>query len=76
MQRKIKNCPLIATLRNGNLFLFSHDVNITNDLFITGLTGETIANISIELYIKGIDIGSLVIDENRMNYATAEEMGW
>lgn len=72
--REIKDCPLVATLRNGGIFAFTHDAEITNNLFVTELTSKSIAVISTELFKKGIDIVSLSVDESRMNYAKEEEM--
>lgn len=71
MLRRIKNCPLIATLRNGNIIVFSHDVTVKG-VICMDLTGETIAEISRKMILKGIDISSVAIDEARMNYKGIE----
>lgn len=71
MLRKIKNCPLVAILRNRNIIIFSHDVTVKGIVTLE-LTGECIAQISAEMFEKGIDIISLDIDESRMNYKGIE----
>ena len=77
MQTEIKKCPLIGFLRNGkDMILFQHDVVVESDNFLKKLTSESIANISTELFKKGYDIASLSIDESRISYMSAEEMGW
>lgn len=71
MLRKIENCPLVATLRNGNLLLFNHDAIVKGNILME-LTVECIAEISAELFLKGINITSVTIDEARMNYIEIE----
>lgn len=71
MLRKIENCPLVATLRNGKLLLFNYDVTVKG-IAILELTVESIAQISAELFLKGIDIVSVDIDEARMKYIGIE----
>lgn len=72
MSRIINNCPLVAILRNGNVYLFNHDVVIINNVFYTELSTKSIIEISEELYMKGIDIVSLFVDESRMKYKEVE----
>lgn len=74
--RKIENCPLFAMLRNGRFLLLTCDVEVEDELFSKELTGETVAAISTELFKRGYDIESLSIDESRIKYVSAEEMGW
>lgn len=71
MLRKIENCPLIAVARNGNIILFNYDV-IVKGVITLELTIESVAEISIELFKKGIDIYTVAIDESRMNYMGIE----
>lgn len=71
MLRKIENCPLVVILRDGKLLLFNHDV-IVKGISMLELTVETIAQISAELFSKGIDIASVTIDESRINYIGIE----
>lgn len=66
MLRKIENCPLVLTLRNGNTMLTNHDV-IVKGVSCLELTVESIAQISAEMFVNGIDIISVTIDESRMN---------
>lgn len=71
MPREIKNCPLAAITKKGNIILFNHDVTVKGAIILE-LTTESIAEISIELYKEGIDIVSVDIDEARMNYIEVE----
>lgn len=71
MLREIKNCPLVAILRNGGTFLFSHDVTVKGVITLE-LTLETIATIATEMFLKGIDIVSVSVDEGKMNYEGIE----
>ena len=74
---KIENCPLIAFLRNGNMITFQYDAEVDNTkLFLHDLTGESVAEISKMLLSNGYDAEYIGIDENKMKYATAKEMGW
>lgn len=68
---KIKNCPLVAITKKGNIVLFNYDVTVKGVITLE-LTTESIAEISIALYKKGIDIVSVDIDEARMNYMEVE----
>lgn len=73
MLRKIKNCPLVAITRNGNIFLFNYDVTVkTSVLFTYELTTQSIAEVSVALYKQGIDIVNVTIDEARMKYIEIE----
>lgn len=71
MPREIKNCPLVAITRKGDIILFNYDVVVKGAITLE-LTTESIAEISIALYKKGIDIVSVDIDEARMNYMEVE----
>lgn len=71
MLQKIKNCPLAAVTRNGNIILFNHDV-IVKGILTIDLTVESIVEVSISLYKRGIDVISVTIDEARMNYIGIE----
>lgn len=71
MPREIKNCPLVAIMRKGDMILFDYDVVVKGVITIE-LTTESITEISIELYKRGIDIVSVDIDEARMNYMEVE----
>lgn len=71
MLREIKDCPVVATLRNGKLLLFNHDVTVKGVIMLE-LTVECIAQISAELIMQGIDVISVSIDEARMNYMEIE----
>lgn len=74
---KIENCPLIAFLRNGNMISFQHNAEVDNTkLFLHDLTGESVAEISNKLFANGYDAEYISIDESRIRYVTAEEMGW
>lgn len=68
---KIKNCPLAAITKKGNVVLFERDVTVKTSISLE-LTAESIVKISIELFKKGIDIISITIDESRMNYIGIE----
>lgn len=71
MLREIKDCPLIATLRNGKLLSFSHDVTIKG-LIVPELTLVSVATIAAELSLKGVDIMSVSIDEAKVKYEYVE----
>lgn len=71
MLRGIKNCPLVAILRNGKILLFNHDV-VVKGVVTLELTVESIATIAAEMFLDGIDIASVTIDKSRMNYAEIE----
>lgn len=68
---KIKNCPLVAITKKGNIVLFERDVKAKAGVSLE-LTAESIVEISIELFKKGIDIISVTIDEAKMNYIGIE----
>lgn len=68
---KIKNCPLVAITKKGNIVLFERDVKVKAGVSLE-LTTESIVEISIELFKKGIDIISVTIDEAKMNYIGIE----
>lgn len=68
---KIKNCPLVAITKKGDVVLFERDVTVKTGVSLE-LTAESIVEISIELFKKGIDIISITIDESRMNYIGIE----
>lgn len=73
----VKNCPLLAFLRNGNIVSFRCDTELESaKLCMHKLTVESIAKISAALYIKGFDAEYICIDQSEMHYASAEEMGW
>lgn len=70
----IKNCPLFAILRNGNIITFFHDVEIVKkDYFYKELTNETIAKLSIYLYKKGFDAMYISVDQSRIRCKTVKE---
>lgn len=71
MLREIKDCPLIATLRDGNLLSFTHDVTIKG-LITPELTLVSIATITAELSLKGIDVISVSIDEAKIKHKYME----
>lgn len=68
---KIKNCPLVAITKKGTIVLFERDVTVKAGIYLE-LTAESIVQISIELFEKGIDIISVTIDEARMKYIGIE----
>ena len=57
--------PKVMKKKKDNTKLFLHD-----------LTGESVAEISKMLLSNGYDAEYIGIDENKMKYATAKEMGW
>lgn len=71
MIRKIKDCPLIAVLRNGKQLLFTHDV-VIKGIIVLELTVETIVEISTEMFLEGYDIQTVSIDETRLDYTKME----
>lgn len=71
MLRKIKKCPLVAITRAGNTISFNHDV-IVKGVISVELSVESVVEISIEFFKKGIDIISVTIDESKMDNVETE----
>lgn len=71
MGHEIKNCPLTAILKGGGMILFNSDVTVEGNV-VFSLTAESVAKISTELYMKGLDVLSVNIDEARIDYIGIE----
>lgn len=70
MLRRIKKCPLIGKLRNGEIINFEYDVIVKG--MAKELTVESLVEISVFCLRKGMDVYSVIIDEEKLDYSKME----